>query len=420
MSEILLGRADYLRGVAKEAHIVTLNRYFEANPVLVADSQTALISRPGQRRWIYVGDGPIRGIYSQPGTFDDALFTVSGPGLYKVTKDGTVTTLTTGLLNSGGSVSMVATGNIGTTPEFLFVADGRSLWLYVEDGFALGTLTGVPANNDVIQLGTVYYKFTNTGVDVGTPAGTIANPWLVALGAGPGNSFQHLSDAINFTGTPGTDYSTVTVANPFATSIDNEANSLEVRAIDFGAAGNAIATTETGAALAWSSITLEGGGSPSMTTVRTPLDVGIISVGYSASYVICIPAQGQGINGRFYWIAPGETTIDELDFATAESAPDPVFSVNVFGDQFWLPGSNTTEVWYFTGNIDAPVLRLQGVAFNRGTWEGTAVTVKESMIIVDSDGGVFQISGGLNRISNPAIEERIREAIQYQSSLLPL
>jgi hypothetical protein len=38
------------------------------------------------------------------------------------------------------------------------------------------------------------------------------------------------------------------------------------------------------------------------------------------------------------------------------------------------------------------------------------------MVIVDSDGGVFQISGGLKRISRPDIEERIREAIQYQAS----
>lgn len=419
MSEVLLGHADYLREVAKEAHVVTLNRYYEANPVLVPDSQTALIARPGQRRWLYVGDGPIRATYSQSGTFGDALFVVSGSGIYKVTTDGTATLLTAGLLNNGGSVSMVATGNIGDTPEFLFVADGRNLWLYVEDGFATGTLTGVPANTDVIQIGTTYYKFTSASVDAGAPAGTLANPWLVALGLGPANSFQNLASAINFTGTPGTDYSTATTVNPDALSIDNEANSLTVRAIALGADGNSVATTETGAALAWTSITLDGGGDPSMTTVSTPDDVGIISVGYSASYVICIPAQGQGINGRFFWIDPGETTIDELDFATAESAPDPIFNVIVFGDQFWLPGSTTTEVWYFTGNIDAPVLRLQGVAFNRGTWEGTAVAVKESMIIVDSDGGVFQVSGGLNRISNPAIEERIREAIQFQAYQLP-
>jgi hypothetical protein len=54
---------------------------------------------------------------------------------------------------------------------------------------------------------------------------------------------------------------------------------------------------------------------------------------------------------------------------------------------------------------------LQGVTFDRGTWEGTAVQVKESMIVVDADGGVFQIAGGLKRISRPDIEERIRVAI---------
>jgi hypothetical protein len=413
--EILLGRADYLRNVAKEGHVVTLNRYFEGNPVLTTDSKSALISRPGQRRWIYVGAGPIRAVYSQPGTFGDALFVVSADGLYKVAVDGTVTLLTLGLLNNGGSISMCATGNIGDTPEFLFVADGRTLWLYVENGFARGTLTGSPANNDVVQLSTVYYKFTNGSVDAGTPAGTLANPWLVALGAGDANSFQNLSDAINFTGTPGTQYSTALVKNPDALAIDNEANSLTVRAVAIGAAGNSIVTTETGANLAWGAGTLTGGGDPSVTGVQTPDSVGIISVGYSASYVICVPAQGQGINGRFYWIKPGETTIDPLDFATAERAPDPIFNVIVFGDQFWLPGSNTTEVWYFTGNTDSPVLRLQGVTFDRGTWEGTAIQIKESMIIVDNDGGVFQISGGLNRISNPAVEERIREAIAYQA-----
>jgi hypothetical protein len=159
-----------------------------------------------------------------------------------------------------------------------------------------------------------------------------------------------------------------------------------------------------------------GGGGDYVTVVATPDDVGPISVGYIASYVVVIPAQGEGINGRFWWINPGETTIDPLDFATAERAPDPVFSVVVFADQFWLPGSNTTEVWYFTGNVDSPVLRLQGVTFDRGTWQGAAIAVKESMVIVDSDGGVFQIAGGLKRISNPSIEQRIRESIQFQAS----
>jgi hypothetical protein len=120
----------------------------------------------------------------------------------------------------------------------------------------------------------------------------------------------------------------------------------------------------------------------------------------------------------FFWINPGETTIDALDFATAERSPDPISGVGVFGDQFWLPGSNTTEVWYFTGNIDQPVLRVQGIVFDRGAWEGTAVQVKDSMIIVDNEGGVFQIQGGAKRISRPDVEELIRKAIQFQAAQL--
>ena len=64
----------------------------------------------------------------------------------------------------------------------------------------------------------------------------------------------------------------------------------------------------------------------------------------------------------------------------------------------------------------ARVMSPQGIVFDRGAWEGTAIQVKDSMIIVDNGGAVFQISGGLEKISRPDIEQRIREAIQYQAS----
>lgn len=415
MPDIPLAHSDYFRGVAREARILTRNRYFEANPVLTV-SQAALIARPGVRRWLYVGDGPIRGIYSQPGSFNDALFVVSGNEWWRVDKDGTKTLLQGGIAGNKRAMSMAGTGTIGTTPEYMFLADGSILYLYIENGYALGTISGTPANNDTVRVDAIYYKFTSGGVNAGTPAGTFANPWLVALGASAANAWQNLADAFGATGTAGTQYSTALTVNSVIQVRAVSAVSVGVRATLIGALGNAIVTTETGASTAWTAATLTGGGAPTVTQVETPDDVGIISLGYIASYVVCVPAQGQGINGRFFWINPGETTIDPLDFATAERAPDPVFAVVVFGDQFWLPGSKTTEVWYFTGNIDSPVLRLQGVTFDRGTWEGTAVQVKESMVIVDSDGGVFQISGGLKRISRPDVEERIRQAIQYQAS----
>ena len=414
--DIPLSRSDYFREIAKEARIRTRNRYFEQNPVLT-EQQSATIARMGLKRFLQIGDGPIRGVYSQPGSFSDALFVASGDQLFRV--DGLVVTLI-GTLPSGdltASVSMAATANIGETPEYLFVACGSTLMCYVENGFARGNISGVPANTNVVRVGSVYYSFTNGSVNAGAPAGTLANPWLVALGASASDAWANLAAAFGASGAAGTQYSTALTANTEIVLETFTSTTVYIRAVAVGIAGNGVVTTETGAAIAWTAGTLTGGGTPTWFPIEAPDDVGIIAVAYVASYVVCVPAQDQGINGQFFWIDPGETTIDPLDFATAERAPDPISGAVVFGDQFWLPGSNTTEVWYFTGNEEAPVLRLQGIVFDRGAWEGTAVQVKESMIIVDNEGEVFQTQsgGGLKKISRPDVTERIRGAIQFQA-----
>ena len=416
--DIPLSRSDYFRDIAREARIRTRNRYFEQNPIL-NDGNAAMLARPGLRRWLNVGQGPIRAIYSQPGSFNDAIFVQSGDSLFRIDKNETVTLV--GVLNTpspNAAVRMAATSNIGTTPAYLFVAGGSTLMMYAENGYATGTIAGTPTNNDVIRIDNTYYRFTNGSVNAGTPAGTLANPWLVALGVSTSAAWTNFAAVVAANGTAGTQYSTGVTANTAVTVTFTAATFVTVRSNYIGALGNVTVTTTTGAALAWTAGTLTGGGGPTFTQVETPDDVGIIDVAYIASYVVCVPAQGQGINGRFFWIAPGETTIDPLDFATAERSPDPISGVTVFGDQFWLPGTNTTEAWYFTGNINSPVARVQGVVFDRGAWEGTAIQVKDSMIIVDNEGAVFQIQGGAKRISRPDVEERIRKAIQYQASRL--
>lgn len=420
--KISFSPVDYRRSDAKTAVIPLENRYFEQNPVLNDTEQgAAMLARPGLRILKSgIGDGPIRGVYSQSGSFDDALFTVSGDTLFRLDKDGTLTEI--GIISgqaSQSSVSMVATGNIGDTPEFLFIADGSILWVYLEDGFAqnIFTVTGTLLNNDTLQVGTTYYKWTSGSVDAGTPAGTLANPWLVALGGTNAVALSNMRLAIGDTGISGTNYSTALAANTLASAPSVTATELVVKALEHGGVGNSIVTADTSAGGSWAGGTMTGGGLANLTQVPTPDDVGVISLGYITSHVIVVPAQGEGINGRFFWIEPGETTIDPLNFATAESAPDAISQVVVFGDQFWLIGNSTTEVWYITGDPDTPVLRLKGVAFNRGAIEGTAVQVKSSMIIADSDGGVFQIAGGINRISTPQVEERIRVAYQQQKFL---
>jgi hypothetical protein len=84
---------------------------------------------------------------------------VSDTEWYRVEKNGVKTLLQAGLQPTG-SISMAGTANIGVTPEFMFMSDGRNLYCYIENGFAIGTISGSPANNDVVRVGSIYYKFT--------------------------------------------------------------------------------------------------------------------------------------------------------------------------------------------------------------------------------------------------------------------
>jgi hypothetical protein len=275
---IPLGLTDFDRSIAETPAIALQNRYFEQSPQNQED-QVALIARPGLRKWLTVGSGPIRGMYSQPGAFDDALFVVSGTSLYQIDPDETTTLL--GTVTGTSAVSMAATDY----PYKLFIANGAGLQLW--DGATLAAVA-VPDND------------------------------------------------------------------------------------------------------------------------------GIVSVGYIAQYVICVVAQGEDKNGRFYWIEPGESTIDALNFATAERSPDMVWSVVVIGDQFWLPGASTTEIWYLTGDGTAPFLRQQGRLFDKGVIEGTVIQVKDDVMASGADGVVYRISDQPIPVSTPGIAQRFREAFLAQ------
>lgn len=419
MTDIPLARGDYRRKVAKEPYIPLLNRFAESNPTL-NNSPVSVISRPAQVKFTEAGSGHIRATFNQPGTFGGDLFVVSGLNLYRV-GSGTGAVSLLGVLGTdpNGAVSMCATGTIGTTPAYLYIAEGGVLWLYTDNGKALGHLqaTGTVANNDTVRIGNTYYKWTNADVNAGTPDGTSGNPWLVNLGAGNGPALSNLFAAIGATGEAGVTYSTALTAHTLVEPLSVSTNDLFIGALDAGAGGNGIVTTETGAGISWGAGTLGGGGGEQLRQVAVPDDLGAISVATINRYVIVVPVQEEGYEGRFFWIQPGETVIDPLDFATAERSADMLHQVVVFGDMYWLLGQKTTEPWITTGDPDFPMARFQGILFDRGSWPGTAVQVKDSLIVVDEEGGVFQISGGQRRISRPDIEERIRRAMMRQSLL---
>ena len=149
-------------------------------------------------------------------------------------------------------------------------------------------------------------------------------------------------------------------------------------------------------------------GTAALATIVTPDDIPMISLDVFNGYVLCV----QNDSDRFYWIQPGAVTIDPLDFATAEKLPDRVLQVRTVGDEFWLLGEETIEVWRATGDGDAPFQRIDARRYDFGIFGGTAVRLKDtSVTVVADDGTVYRIAGVPNPISTTSVAERTRDAI---------
>lgn len=70
--------------------------------------------------------------------------------------------------------------------------------------------------------------------------------------------------------------------------------------------------------------------------------------------------------GQFQITALYGTSIDPLDFATAEGAPDLLLSLLVDHREIWLFGETSTEVFYNSGNADFPFERINGAFIEQG------------------------------------------------------
>lgn len=136
----------------------------------------------------------------------------------------------------------------------------------------------------------------------------------------------------------------------------------------------------------------------------------------SAGYVQDVDQlNGYGIvllpNGRFYWLVPGKTAIEALDYATAESLPDQAVAVRRLGDEFWIFGTQNVEVWQATGDQDAPFQRAAGRNFERGCISRDAVRRFDNTLVwIGDDYQVYRAASVPQVISDSGIAERIRKA----------
>lgn len=239
--------------------------------------------------------------------------------------------------------------------------------------------------------------------------GSSAHPWMVNASGTDAAALANLRAAINASGVEGTDYIAGVVENPRVFSNQNSALTLTARSRLGGAPSPAInvSVTASGGAdgLAWNSGSFIAG-PEALYGVEIPDGWAALAIDVVNGYILVVAATTQ----RVYYIEPGEVTIDGQGFFEAESEPDRLNDIVALGDQAWLIGASTTDVYYSTGDLDAPFARAQGRPFPIGGVQGTCVKVNGRLIIVGVDSTVYMIGDGPNPISTNGIAERVRLA----------
>ena len=116
-------------------------------------------------------------------------------------------------------------------------------------------------------------------------------------------------------------------------------------------------------------------------------------------------------NGKFYWLVPGETSINPLNYATAEALPDGCVAVRRLRDDLFFFGSNSIEVWQATGDSDLTFQRAAGRLIDRGCSSRDSVAIFDnSLTWAGDDGIIYKMSDVPQRISTFGIEERIKDS----------
>jgi len=139
---------------------------------------------------------------------------------------------------------------------------------------------------------------------------------------------------------------------------------------------------------------------------------GAVTVGYLDGYFVFNEPNSQRV-----WVTSllDGTSIDPLDFASAEGSPDQLVSLIVDHREAWLFGTNSVEVWYDAGTPDFPLQRIQGAYNEIGCAAAYSVAKLDNTLFwlgkdARGQGIVYRANGYTGqRISTHAIEWHIQQ-----------
>jgi hypothetical protein len=139
---------------------------------------------------------------------------------------------------------------------------------------------------------------------------------------------------------------------------------------------------------------------------------GAVTVGYLNGYFVFNEPNSQRV-----WITGllDGTSIDPLDFASAEGSPDGLISVLVSHREAWLFGTNSVEVWYDSGAADFPLTPVQGALNEVGCIAPFSVAKLDNGIFwlgadARGQGIVYRANGyTAQRVSTHSVEWQIQQ-----------
>jgi hypothetical protein len=158
----------------------------------------------------------------------------------------------------------------------------------------------------------------------------------------------------------------------------------------------------------------------SFVQITDPDFPGAVTVGYLDGYFVFNEPNSQRI-----WVTAvlDGTSIDPLDFASAEASPDRAVAVLIDHKEAWIFGDNSIEVWYNSGAADYPLTPIQG-AFNEvGCVAPYSVAKLDNGIFwlgadARGQGMVYRATGyQAVRISTHAVEWHIQQYGQLSDAL---
>lgn len=115
--------------------------------------------------------------------------------------------------------------------------------------------------------------------------------------------------------------------------------------------------------------------------------------------------------GQFYVTGLNDfSTVDALDFASAESYPDFLKRPFVDHNEVWLFGEDSTEVWQLSGGADFPFSRFTNAQLERGIMAPFSVVAEDNTVFWLGDDGVFYRADGYRpvRFSTHPVERLVQ------------